>query len=127
MKTLCAAAAVAFLLPFMVPALRAQSIPNPGFEADSFVHFPGYANVNGGITGWSSIGNAGLNPASGSPFANNGAVPQGTHVAFLQSSGDVLSTLSTTITGLTRNLVYVVRFRVNQRSGYPGPAAAWSL
>lgn len=127
MKILCRAAAVAFLLPFTVPALAAPIIPNRGFEADSFANFPGYASGNGPVTGWSFAGNAGLNPAGGSPFADNGTVPQGTRVAFLQSAGDLLSTLSTTITGLTRNLVYVVRFRVNQRSGTALPAAFWSL
>ena len=130
MKTLRPLPAVICLLTLTAPALRAQSILNPSFEANTFTFFPGYANGNGPITGWTISGGfgVGLNPAGGSPFANNGATPQGNNVAFLQNAGNnTLTTLSTTITGLSRNLVYVVRFRVNQRSGYPAPTAAWSL
>ena len=78
---------LAFLTLLLAPALRAQSIPNPSFEANSFAFFPGYANVGGnaGITGWTVTGNAGLNPAGGNPFADNGATPQGANVAFVQS------------------------------------------
>ena len=33
-------------------SLSAQTIPNPGFETDSFTVFPGYVSGNGPITGW---------------------------------------------------------------------------
>lgn len=115
------------LLILNVPALHGQSIPNPGFETDTFTIWPGYAGVNGGISGWTFTGGTGLNPASGSPFADNGAVPQGNNVALIQSGSDVPATLGTTITGLTPGFTYVVRFRANQRAGYPAPAPAWSL
>jgi hypothetical protein len=118
--------AVACLLIPVAPEAQAQSIPNPGFEAQSFTVWPGYVSNNGAITGWTSTSLAGLNPAAGSPFADNGAIPQGNNAAFIQSSG-TLSTLATTISGLTPGKAYLVRFRANCRSGYPPPVATWSL
>jgi hypothetical protein len=95
-------------------ALHAQTpaIPNPGFEADSFTTAPGHADANGGaISGWTYTGNAGLSPTAGdSSLANNGAVPQGERVAFLQS-GATAATLATTLTGLTPGHTYTVSFR----------------
>ena len=65
------------LLPILPSS--AQTIPNAGFEADVFTVFPGYVSSNSPITGW--LGNFpsshGLNPSSGSPFADNGIIPQG--------------------------------------------------
>jgi len=82
----------------------AQTIPNPSFEADTFTGWPGYIATAGNhaITGWTASNDAkvGLNPAGGSPFADNGAIPDGKNVAFIQSQ-DEATTLSTTITGLT--------------------------
>ena len=118
---------VVLFLILKAPALRAQSIPNPGFEADSFSVYPGYASQNGGLSGWTFTGGVGLNPASGNPFANNGAIPQGGNVAFIQSSNSTLETLGTTITGLTPGATYVVRFRANSREGYPVPASTWTV
>jgi hypothetical protein len=98
-------------------ATLAATIPNPSFEANSFTVFPGYHHQagNGAISGWTPSGGAGLNPASGSPFANNGVIPNGSQVAFIQSGAD--SSMSTVISGLTPGTVYKVNFRVNARSG----------
>ena len=99
-------------------AAIAQTIANPSFETDTFTTFPGYSNQggNGPITGWSttSPGSVGLNPSSGSPFADNGTIPNGSQAAFLQSAG---ANLSTTITGLTPGVKYKVSFRANARGG----------
>ena len=128
MKAFCLPLSFACLLTLAAPPMRAQSIPNPGFEADSFTVWPGYASGNGGvITGWSFTGGAGLNPASANPFADNGAIPQGTNIAFIQSGGNVSGSLSTTITGLITGDVYRLRFRANSRSGYAPPAPGFSL
>ena len=111
-------------------SLHAQSLSNPSFEADTFTTFPGYASGNGGsITGWtlSSPGSAGLNSAGNSPFADNGLIPDGKNVAFIQSSAGTVGLLSTTITGLTPGVVYEVSFRANSRASTAAPSPAWSL
>src|SRR5690348_10020514 len=85
----------------------AQTIPNPSFESNSFANYPGYISSNGNvaIVGWTAGNNgaAGLNPVTTggppNPFANNGTVPNGTNVAFIQSSAT--SSLSTVISNLT--------------------------
>ena len=107
------------VLAFLSGHARAQTISNPGFEADTYTAFPGYAAGNGGvITGWTSTkpASVGLNPAAGSPFADNGTIPAGPNVAFLQSTAGGTD-LSTTITGLTPGSSYRVNFRANARGG----------
>src|SRR5664280_2473956 len=119
-------------LASLVPAAWAQTILNPSFELDHYYVSPGYASVNGGvITGWaiSDATRIGLNlGGTNSPglFADNGAIPDGTNVAFIQSSGTT-NTLSTTITGLIPGVAYQVGFRANCRSGYSQPGAESSL
>lgn len=118
-----AAAGVGMLLA--VPRARAQTITNPSFEANGdFVNFPGSVLYNSPITGWTASDPAvvGVNISTG-PFAvNSGAIPNGTHVAYLQSTGTA-TTLSTTITGLTAGNHYRVKFRANCRFGYDNPVA----
>ena len=105
-----AAALVSLLLPF---SSLAQTIPNPSFEANSFTVFPGYSGgANGQITGWNATTGSGLNPAGGSPFADNGTIPNGTQVAFVQSGS-----IDTVITGLTAGTQYRLAFRINARGG----------
>lgn len=86
-------------------AVWGQTIPNPSFEADTFTVFPGYIRDNGPVPGWTGTPpeRVGLNPGGGTPFANNGTIPDGDNVAFIQSNASdpsTLSTLSTTISGL---------------------------
>ncbi|MBI5385135.1 MAG: immunoglobulin domain-containing protein [Verrucomicrobia bacterium] len=102
-------------------ALLGQTIPNPSFELDTFTVFPGYISGNAPITGWtgSPADRVGLNPAGGSAFANNGAIPNGTKVAFIQSPGTGAATLSTVISGLTAGQIYTVNFRLNARTNNP--------
>jgi hypothetical protein len=105
-------------------------IPNPSFESDTFTTFPGYARDNGGvIAGWvlSDPASVGLNPAGESPFADNGAIPEGANVAFIQSMDNSLNTLSTILTNLTPNGIYELSFRANCRSGYGTPNPTWQL
>ena len=104
------AALASLLLPF---SSLAQTIPNPSFEANSFTVFPGYSGgANGQITGWNATTGSGLNPAGGSPFADNGTIPNGTQVAFVQSGS-----IDTVITGLTTGTQYRLAFRINARGG----------
>ena len=115
MKTLLSTLALTAALAFAGSA-RAATIPNPSFEANTFSAFPGYAGgANGTINDWTASGGAGLNPSGGSPFADNGTIPNGGQVAFIQNGA--AASLSTTISGLTVGTTYKVNFRVNARSG----------
>jgi len=87
---------------------------NPSFEADTFTVSPGYVSVNGPITGWNSLGNHGINPGVGfSPFADNGAIPNGSQAAFLQGDG----AMSQTVSGFIVGGVYYVQYFENSRVG----------
>lgn len=98
--------------------MAAPTIPNPSFELNPTpTNFPGYVSGNAPITGWTTNDptRCGLNPGTSfSPFADNSAVPDGARVAFVQSLGG-MTTLSTTITGLTAGTWYRVQFRANSR------------
>src|SRR5690606_37313726 len=90
-------------LLFVLAALPAwaQTIPNPSFEEnDPFEVWPGYSEGNGAdIIGWigEPLNRIGINPAAdpgrdlaaNSPFANNGTIPDGEHVALIQSAVDL--------------------------------------
>jgi len=83
---------------------------NPSFETDITPPYPGY----GTITGWlpdEAIGTGyGLNEEGG-PFADNGKVPNGARVAFMQDNG----TLSQTVAGFTPGEQYWLVYRENAR------------
>ncbi|MBE7500177.1 MAG: choice-of-anchor D domain-containing protein [Verrucomicrobiales bacterium] len=116
---------VALLAGVTAGAQPTPAIPNPSFEADTFTVWPGHASANGGvISGWTLTGaTIGLNPAGGNPFADNGSVPHGRNVAFIQARG----TLRTTITGLVPGWKYRVTFRANRRALTGEPQPVWSL
>ncbi len=97
-----------------LPADRAPVIVNPSFEADNFTVFPGYISGNGPITGWTGLGGHGVNPGTfGGPFSDNGKIPDGTKVAFLQQDG----ALSQVVSGFTIGTTYQLRYFENARSG----------
>jgi predicted outer membrane repeat protein len=138
MRHLCCLSAWArcFLLSIAGLTLAAapvsgQTIPNPSFEANAaFETGQGHIADNASIVGWTGTpaNLVGLNPAGGfNLMAGNGAVPNGTRVAFLQSNGDVTSTLSTTITGLVAGRHYRVQFRVNSREASIAPRPSYRL
>ncbi|MEO6035232.1 MAG: hypothetical protein ABIQ35_08260, partial [Verrucomicrobiota bacterium] len=79
---------LATVITAIAPAIFAATIPNPSFEADNFTVSPGYVSGNSPITGWTNNNPArvGINPSGGSPFADNGTIPAGSKVAFIQSS-----------------------------------------
>jgi hypothetical protein len=85
-------------------------ISNPSFEVDATPPYPGY----GTITGWTAGGGIstgyGLNEAGGA-FADNGIVPHGTKVAFMQDNG----ALSQTISGFKVGEPYWLVYRENAR------------
>src|SRR4030095_9215014 len=86
---------------------------------DTFTVFPGYVSGNAPITGWTGNNNdrVGINPSGGTPFADNGTIPDGTKVAFIQSGTAGGTTLSTTISDLVPGTTYKVTFRCNARGG----------
>ena len=87
---------------------------NPSFEADTFSAFPGYVSGNGPITGWNAKGGHGINPGVGfSPFADNGTIPDGAQVAFLQEDGGMTNTVG----GFTVGKQYFVQYDENSRLG----------
>lgn len=115
-------------LPVFLQA--APTISNPSFEANAaFTVFPGYVAGNSPITGWTTNdpSRVGLNPGSSfSDFSDNGAIPDGARVAFIQSLGST-TTLSTTITGLTKGKVYHLKFRANARSNPTFPTGSYRI
>ena len=99
-----AGAVVGAIVVLLCRAALGQTIPNPSFEADTFTVFPGYVGdqTTPTITGWTvdAPEGAGLNPiADGrSPFADNGTIPDGKQVLFIQSGANTSeTTVSTTI------------------------------
>jgi hypothetical protein len=97
------------------------TLVNPSFEADNFTVAPGYVSGNGPITGWSSAGAAGVNPGSfGGPFSDNGRVPHGSKVAFIQEN----SALKQTVHGLVPGGKYLLRFYENARAATARPHLA---
>ena len=86
---------------------------NPSFEVDAFPTYPGYISGNFPITGWTSTApRNGINPAGSSPFADNGTIPQGKQVAFMQDE----SSLSTLVNGLNPGDDYYVEYYENARN-----------
>lgn len=120
-KTVGMLVLIGMLTASAIPLFGAPAVLNPSFEADRYGVRPGYAGGNGGaIVGWSWQGPAGINPCYAdtearrgpfAPFADNGRIPDGRQVAFLQNA----STLSQEIGGLTAGKSYVVRYRENAR------------
>jgi hypothetical protein len=83
--------------------LRVQTIPNPSLGANLFIVFPGLIGGNRWtINRWTAKGSGvGLNPASGNPFADNGAVPHGNQVAFPQGTASLATTILGLVSGKT--------------------------
>ncbi len=115
---------VGAIVVLLCRAALGQTIPNPSFEADTFTVFPGYVGdqTTPTITGWTvdAPEGAGLNPiADGrSPFADNGTIPDGKQVLFIQSGANTSETsVSTTISGLTVGTTYKVTLQANARGG----------
>ena len=107
-------------------------IVNPSFEVDGdFSVYPGRINANGPITGWTASRDdrVGINTTS-QPFADNGAVPDGTHVSMIQhgpADGSAATTLTQTVFGFTPGHRYVVTYRENGRSVVSDPGAEVTL
>jgi len=106
----CAAASLA--------SAAAPQVANPSFEAGRYTTWPGYARGNGGkIAGWTFRASAGINPVwregqrPDHAFSDNGRVPDGRQVAFIQNVGS----LSQTIQGFVKGRRYRVTYWENGR------------
>ena len=95
-------------------------VRNGSFELDRFTRRPGYAAANGGITGCRIKGNVGINPCHLSKrgkrrsydFADNGVIPDGEQVAFLQNIGELRQTIAGFRAGRRYRVVYYENGRV---------------
>ena len=98
-----------------LPAADSIIVANPSFQADNFTTFPGYrggANP-AAISGWGNGGGInGSDIGAGSPFADNGAYPDGTRVAFIQGP----NTLTQTLSGFTVGQTYWMQLWTNARA-----------
>jgi hypothetical protein len=96
---------------FVPGELSAQPvIVNPSFEVDGTPAYPGYSTITGWTPGGTISTGYGINEGGG-PFADNGAVPHGTRVAFMQDNG----TLSQTVSGFVVGEQYWLVYRENAR------------
>jgi hypothetical protein len=101
------------LLMAVRPGVAQPVIVNPSFEADAIPAWPGY----GPITGWTSPTQAGINGSTG-PFHDNGVIPHGEKVGFLQAN----ASLSQVISGFTVGSTYVLQYSENARNCCSGTA-----
>ena len=95
-------------LTFSSSPAAGQTIVNSSFEVDA-----SSGSSTGTITGWPfTAGSGGINDSAG-PFADNGTIPDGQKVAFIQAAG----TLSQTVSGFTVGTRYRLRYYENARLG----------
>jgi hypothetical protein len=104
----CFAAAV--MAALLSQASAQPHVVNASFEADAPAEPSGYGN----ITGWTPSGGIGtgfgINEGRG-PFSDNGAIPAGARVAFMQDNG----TLNQTVSGFRVGAQYSLAYRENAR------------
>jgi len=114
-----------FLLALSAQLLAAPKVANPSFEAKRFAKWPGYVGANGGvIPGWKHTGKEGVNPIfeprEGKPprvrhaFSDNGRIPHGRQVVFIQNAGK----LSQKVPGFEKGKTYRVLFFANARHNH---------
>jgi hypothetical protein len=86
-------------------------IVNPSFEVDATPPHPGYGTITGWTPGSGLIDGYGINEVNWE-FADNGSIPHGTRVAFIQDNG----TLNQTVSGFVVGEPYWVVYRENARA-----------
>lgn len=86
---------------------RAGLVKNPSFESNYNPTFPSYSDIDL----WPKTGGTGVNQARTGPFADNGSIPDGNRVAFLQGAASIAQVLS----GLEPGKQYWVQFFYNAR------------
>ena len=101
-------------------AFGQKQIVNGSFETDIFAKKPGYRAKDAGISGWETTGAVGINPTadynlSKPAFYDNGKIPDGKQVLFIQRQGEI----SQTVSGLKAGDTYQLTFYENARSKTP--------
>jgi hypothetical protein len=97
-------------------------LANPNFDPPAEVTSDNDANGYGPLSSWAqSSGASGVN-ATGQPFLGSQTPPSGTHVAFIQSSGNI----SQSLTGFDPTKLYSVSYFVSER-GMTGAATSTSV
>ena len=109
--TLRALALIFTVLVCISPVFAALTVQNSSFEADTVSSGVGYCS----ITDWT--GGSGINNSTINPFADNGTIPDGSNVAFIQGA----KTMSQVIDGFEAGKTYLLTYRENARTGsiYP--------
>lgn len=92
----------------------ALAVANPSFEADNVTAFPTYRAT---ITGWEKVGVSGFGVNTNGPFYDNGAVPDGSKVLFLQQVVGVRQM----VPGFVLGQKYILQFRANARESTTTP------
>ena len=87
--------------------VRSGFVSNPGFETNPPTAFPTY----GPIDGWEGSSNTGVNNSMG-PFHDNGIIPGGAQVGFVQGSNKLYQDIG----GLTVGQSYWLQFFYNSRN-----------
>jgi hypothetical protein len=100
----------ALLLLVAGPAIAQPVLTNPSFESGATPPAPGYSEIAGWTADESISTGYGINQAGGD-FADNGAVPDGARVAFLQNNGS----LSQRVSGFEVGRRYRIAYRENAR------------
>ena len=90
-------------------------IANPSFEGSGQPSTNGYTYTNS-IAGWTATNQTGISTGGSSPFANNGTIPDGSKVAYLQVNNGQTTTLSQLLTGLVAGQQYTLSFYYNARN-----------
>jgi len=117
------------------PAMAGPAIANPSFEVDRYGTWPGYRHSNGGaIVGWQGKG-GGVNPiwrnakaqaGPDAPFWDNGKLPHGRQLAFIQGPGKLVQQISGFHKGRRYRLMYRENARI-QRQGEQWPRVQVTL
>jgi hypothetical protein len=97
-------------LPAPLGAANQPFITNPSFEIDAVPPHPGYGSITGWTPGGGLIDGYGINESNGA-FADNGSIPHGTRIGFIQDNG----TLSQRVSGFTLGAPYWLAYRENAR------------
>lgn len=105
--------------------LSSNMVQNGSFEDSACEGGVGYSSSLDAITDWTgnTLNKFGLNTAQYNPFADNGTIPDGTNVLFLQNGGAI----SQTIDGFQAGTTYMLTYYENSRAATSVPLLSATL